>query len=100
MTADELKKLFENIDEGQKQIAYEIIDEMVMFRDRIKQLEKLPFIRVNAKNPEKQQMTPASKMIKEYSQAVDNKRKTLLMILYRNTTSDADELLRKLDEFV
>lgn len=99
MTADELKKLFENIDAGQKEIAYEIIDEMVMFRDRIKQLEKLPFIRVSKSNAEKQQLTPAAKLIKEYSQSVDNKRKTLLMILYRNTTSDADELLRKLAEF-
>lgn len=99
MTADELKELFKDIDKGQKEIAFEIIDEMVMFRDRIKQLEKLPFIRVNKNNPEKQMQTPASKMIKEYSQAVDNKRKTLLMILYRNTTSDADELLRKLAEF-
>lgn len=99
MTADELKELFKDIDKGQREIAFEIIEEMVMFRDRIKHLEKLPFIRVNKNNPEKQQMTPAAKMIKEYSQAVDNKRKTLLMILYRNTTSDADELLKKLAEF-
>lgn len=99
MTADELKKLFDNIEGGQKEIAYEIIDEMVMFRDRIKQLEKLPFIRINKNNPERQQLTPAAKLVKEYSQAVDNKRKTLLMILYRNTTSDADELLKKLAEF-
>jgi len=100
MTAEELKKLFENIDEGQKQLAYEIIDELVMFRDRIKMLSGLPFIRVNKANPEKQQLTPAGKLAKEYSQVVDNKRKTLLMILYRNTTSEADELIRKLDEFL
>jgi hypothetical protein len=99
MTAEELKELFKDIDKGQREIAFEIIEEMVMFRDRIKQLEKLPYLRVNKNNPEKQQMTPAAKIIKEYSQAVDNKRKTLLMILYRNTTSDADELLKKLAEF-
>ena len=48
---------------------------------------------------EKQELTPAAKLIKEYSQAVDNKRKVLLMILYRVESSAADELLAKLSEF-
>lgn len=97
--ADELKDLFKNVDEDKKQFAYDCIDEYVFFAERIKELEKLPYIRVHPKNPEKQELTPAAKLIKEYSQAVDNKRKVLLMILYRVESSAADELLAKLSEF-
>ena len=49
--------------------------------------------------PEMQRLTPAAKLIKEYSQVLDAKRKTLLMILYRIENSAADELLAKLREF-
>jgi hypothetical protein len=37
--------------------------------------------------------------VREYSQAVDAKRKTLLMILYRVENSAADDLLAKLAEY-
>lgn len=99
MTADELKKYFENIEEDKKQFAYDTIEEYLFFIERIQELKKLPYIRVHPKYPEKQELTPAAKLIREYSQAVDSKRKTLLMILYRNETSAADELLKKLEEF-
>ena len=59
----------------------------------------MPYIRVHPKNPEKQVLTPAAKLIKEYSQVLDSKRKLLLMILYRVENSAADELLAKLAEF-
>lgn len=99
MTADELKEVFANIDDDKKQLAYDTIDDYCFFMERIAELKKLPYIRIDQKNPQRQQLTPAAKLIKEYSQAVDNKRKTLLMILYRNETSAADELLQKLSEF-
>lgn len=99
MNADELKRYFDNIEDDKKQLAYDTIEEYLFFIGRIQELKKLPYIRVHPKNPSKQALTPAAKLIKEYSQAVDNKRKTLLMILYRNETSAADELLKKLSEF-
>jgi hypothetical protein len=44
-------------------------------------------------------LTPAAKLIREYSQAVDAKRKTLLMILYRVENTAADELENILKQF-
>ncbi len=97
--AKTLKAFFDNVDEDKKQFAYDTIDEYLFFIDRIAELRKLPFIRVDKKNPERQMLTPAAKLIREYSQAVDAKRKTLLMILYRIENTAADELLNVLKQF-
>ena len=96
---DQLKAFFDNVDEDKKQFALDTVDEYVFFRERIAELKKLPYIRVSKSNPERQELTPAAKLIREYSQAVDAKRKTLLMILYRVENSAADELMAKLAEF-
>lgn len=96
---DLLRSYFELVDEDKKQFAFDAIDEYLFFEERIKELKNLPFIRVDKKNPERQQLTPAAKLIKEYSQVLDAKRKTLLMILYRVENSAADELMQKLKEF-
>lgn len=94
-----LKAFFDNVDEDKKQFALDTVDEYLFFIDRIAELRKLPFIRVDKKNPERQMLTPAAKLIREYSQAVDAKRKTLLMILYRVENTAADELQNILKQF-
>lgn len=99
MLIDELKALFDNLDDDKKKFAYDTIDEYVFFQNKINELKKLPLIRVHPNNPAKQQLTPAAKLIKEYSQVVDAKRGTLLRILYRVETTAEDELLAKLSEF-
>lgn len=96
---EQLQSFFKNIDDDKKQFAFDTIDEYLFFLERIAELKKLPFIRVDKNKPERQQLTPAAKLIREYSQAVDAKRKTLLMILYRVENSAADDLLAKLAEF-
>lgn len=97
--AEELKEFFQNIDEDKRQFAFDTIDEYCFFLERINELKKLPYIRVSKKSPEVQQLTPAAKLIKDYSQALDAKRATLLRMLYRVETSEADALLAKLAEF-
>lgn len=99
MNADEIKSYFELVDEDKRQFAYDTIDEYVFFRERIEELKKLPYIQVSKRNPEMQRLTPAAKLIKEYSQVLDAKRGTLLRILYRIENSAADDLLAKLSEF-
>ena len=98
-TNEELRSYFENIDDDKKQFALDTLDEYLFFLDRMRELRALPYIRVSKSNPERQELTPSAKLIKEYSQAIDAKRKTLLMILYRTENSAADELLAKLKEF-
>lgn len=96
---DQLRGYFANVDEDKRSIAYDTIDEYLFFLDRIEELKKLPYIRVHPKDPQRQELTPAAKLIREYSQAVDAKRKTLLTIMYRVESSAADDLLQKLAEF-
>lgn len=98
-TKEELRKYFDLVDEDKRQFAFDTIDEYIFFREKIEELKKLPYIQVSKKKPEMQRLTPAAKLIKEYSQVLDAKRKTLLMILYRVENSAADELLSKLAEF-
>ncbi len=95
----QLRGYFANVDEDKRSIAFDTIDEYLFFLDRIEELRKLPYIRVHPKNPTRQEFTPAAKLIREYSQAVDAKRKTLLTILYRVESSAADDLLQRLAEF-
>ena len=95
----QLRGYFENVDEDKRSLAYDTIDEYLFFLDRIAELRKLPFIRTHPKNPARQEITPAAKLVREYSQAVDAKRKTLLTILYRVESSAADDLLQRLAEF-
>jgi hypothetical protein len=96
---EQLRSYFANVDEDKRSIAYDTIDEYLFFLDRIAELRALPYIRVNKNDPARQELTPAAKLLREYSQAVDSKRKTLLMIMYRVENSAADELLAKLAEF-
>ena len=98
-TREELRSYFDIVDEDKRQFAYDTIDEYLLFCDRMADLMKLPYIQVSKKNPEMQRLTPAGKLIKEYSQVLDAKRSTLLRMLYRVETSAADELIAKLAEF-
>lgn len=99
MQAEELRGYFAAVDEDKRAFAYDTIDEYVFFKEKINELKKLPLIRVNPNNPAQQQLTPAAKLIKEYSQIMDAKRGTLLRILYRVESTAADELMAKLAEF-
>ena len=99
MEKGDLVKLFEIVDEDKRSFALDTLEEYIYFKSELDKLMKLPKIRVSEKNPDKQMITPAGKMIKDYSQILDAKRATLLRILYRVESTAADELLEKLSEF-
>ena len=96
---EQLRSYFANVDEDKRTLAYDTIDEYLFFLERVEELKKLPLIRVHKSDPARQELTPAAKLIREYSQAVDAKRKTLMTILYRVESSAADDLLQRLAEF-
>lgn len=99
MDRAELEKLFDIVDEDKRTFALDTLDEYIYFKEELDKLRKLPKIRVSEKNPEKQLITPAGKLIKDYSQVLDAKRGTLLRILYRVESSAADSLREMLSEF-
>ena len=90
---EDFKALFNDLPEAQRQLAYDTIDDYNYFTNRVKELRQLPDIRVSKTNPYIQQLTPAAKLIKEYSQILDNKRKVLLTILNRNANDIEDDTL-------
>lgn len=98
-TKEDLYSFFENIDEPKKRLAYDTIEEYCFFAEQIAELRKLPLIRVAKSNAELQQLTPAAKLIKDYSNVMDAKRGTLLRILNQQENAAADELLARLSEF-
>lgn len=99
MNKNDLVKLFDSVDEDKRQFALDALDEYLYFQERISELRKLPLIRFDKNHPERQEVTPAGKLIKDYSQIIDAKRGTLLRILNRVDSSAADDLLAKLSEF-
>lgn len=99
MDRAELVKYFDVVDDDKRAFALDTIDEYLYFKSELDKLRKLPLIRIDKKNPERQLITPAGKLIKDYSQVLDAKRSTLLRILYRVESTAADELLTKLAEY-
>lgn len=98
-TEKALKKCFENVDEDQRQLALDTVDEYLYFLGEIEKLKPFPKIRVSSVNPAVQKITPAGKLIKEYSQVVDAKRATLLRILNKTESSAADDLAAMFAKF-
>ena len=96
---EEFEQFFDIVDDDKKAFALDTLDEYLYFKEQIEKLRALPLLRVDKNNPEKQLVTPAGKLIKEYSQVIDAKRATLLRILYRVESTAADELIAKLAEF-
>lgn len=65
-----------------------LIDEVVFLEGRLEELKKLPFIKVNPKNPAQQKSTPAQKQYKELLQQYVN----IIRVLIRATgTDESDE---------
>lgn len=99
MEFNEIIKLFDAVDEDKRVFAIDALNEYIFFKNKISELQKLDLIRVDKTNPARQMITPAGKLIKDFSNVLDAKRNTLLKILYRVEGSAADELLNRLAEF-
>lgn len=92
---EELKGLFENVEEDKQKLAQQLIEEAGFLEDRLEELRKLPFIKVHPDNPELQKRTEASKLYKEHIQSYCNVIKILNGILQKNSIEEDDEF----DEF-
>lgn len=86
----ELLKIFECADKNQRTLVTNLINEFVFQEEKLKELQKLPFIRVHPKNTAKQESTPAQKQYKEISQSYTNIAKVLLSVLSKIENSERD----------
>lgn len=96
---DELISTISSIDPNKSIILKPLIEDICFMETRLNSLRKLPQIRIHPSNAAKQQTTPAAKQYKELIQSYSNSIKILLTALYRENTSQTDELMQKLSEF-
>ena len=88
---EELLKIFDEI-EDTKGIIRPMIDDVVFLEDQLKELRKLPFIRVNPDNPAQQKPTAAAKQYKELLQQYNNCVKILTGVLRRDAPEEESPL--------
>ena len=88
---DELLKLFDQV-EDTKGIILPMIDDVVFLEERLDELRKLPFMRVNPKNQEQQKPTAAAKQYKELLQQYNNCIKILTGILRKDAVEEESPL--------
>lgn len=96
---EQLREIFDSIDDDKKQVIEPLLCDVVFMEERLRDLKKLPHIRVDKNNPHKQAVTPAFKQWKDTQQQYLNALKVLMMALYRVESDAADDLIKKLSEF-
>ena len=96
---EELDKIFENVDESERQLVNKLLDEVVFLEERMGELRLLPFVSVHPNNPALQKTTPAAKLYKECTQSYFNAIRILLNTLRKVETSEQNALLKRLEEF-
>lgn len=70
-----------------------LIDKLLFLESQLEELEKLPMIKVNPKNPEQQKSTSAAKLYKEFLQQYTNIIKVISHAT-RDENSEEDSPLR------
>ena len=88
----ELLKVFEQVEDS-KEVIIPLIDDVVFLEEQLQELRKLPFLRVNPKDPSMQKATPAAKQYKELLQQDNNCIKILTGVL-RKDVAEEDSPLR------
>lgn len=88
---EELLQIFDQV-EDTKGIIIPMIDDVVFLEEQLQQLRKLPFLRINPKDPTKQKPTPAAKQYKELLQQYNNCIKILTGILRKDAAEEESPL--------
>ena len=96
---EQLHEIFEGIDDDKKQVIEPLLCDVAYMEERLAELKNLPHIRIDPRNPLRQETTPAFKQWKDMQQQYLNALKVLMTALYRVESDAADELLKKLSEF-
>lgn len=69
-----------------------VVDEVIFIEKQLKDLKKLPLIKVNPENPLQQKATPAAKQYKEFLQQYNNLIKLLYSISGQDDKSETSPL--------
>ena len=87
---EELQTIFEKVDEDKVSVIRPLLPQVVFIEERLRELQKVPHIRIHPKNPARQEITAAGKQYKELMQSYLNAVKVLQMTLGRYAVEEKD----------
>ena len=87
---EELQTIFEKVDEDKAAVIAPLLPQVVFLEERLRELQKVPHIRIHPKNPARQEITAAGKQYKEMMQSYLNVVKVLQMTLGRYAVEEKD----------
>lgn len=87
---EELQTIFEKVDEDKASVIAPLLPQVVFIEERLRELQKVPHIRIHPKNPARQEITAAGKQYKELMQSYLNAVKVLQMTLGRYAVEEKD----------
>ena len=87
---EELQTIFEKVDEDKALVIAPLLPQVVFLEERLRELQKVPHIRIHPKNPARQEITAAGKQYKELMQSYLNAVKVLQMTLGRYAVEEKD----------
>lgn len=88
---EELIKIFENV-EDTKGIIMPLIDDVVFLEEQLRELRKMPFIKVHPDYPDIQKPTAASKQYRELLQQYNNCIKIMTSIIRKDSPEEESPL--------
>ena len=88
---EELQTIFEKVDEDKASVIAPLLPQVVFLEERLRELQKVPHIRIHPKNPARQEITAAGKQYKEMMQSYLNAVKVLQMTLGRYAVEEKDQ---------
>lgn len=88
---EELTKIFENV-EDTKGIIMPLIDDVVFLEEQLRELRKMPFIKVHPDYPDIQKPTAASKQYRELLQQYNQCLKILTGVIRKDNAEEESPL--------
>lgn len=79
---------------GEEEKAAELVEDIAFLEQRLQELRRLPFLRIDPNNPERQKPTPASRQYKELLQQYNNSLKLFCKMCGDLKEDEAESPLR------
>ena len=79
---------------GEEEKAAELVEDIAFLEQRLQELRRLPFLRIDPQNPERQKPTPASRQYKELLQQYNNSLKLFCKMCGDLKEDEAESPLR------
>lgn len=99
---EELQAIFKEADESLRKIVGPMLDDVAYLEERLAELRRLPFLRVDPNDNSRQKSTPAAKQYKELLQQQNNCIKILISAAKNAATEEESplrEYLKRMKEY-